>query len=85
MCFLGILAFLDPPKESVASTLAALRSHGVTTKILTGDNTQVTRTICKAVGLEVSSILEGSDIEDLSDTQLCERAQTTTVFAKLTP
>ncbi|MDQ9701744.1 hypothetical protein, partial [Serratia marcescens] len=34
----GYVAFLDPPKESTAPALAALKQNGVTVKILTGDN-----------------------------------------------
>mgnify|MGYP002226491918 FL=1 len=51
MVLMGYLAFLDPPKESTADAIKALKAHGVTTKILTGDNDKVTRTICKQVGL----------------------------------
>ena len=46
MVLLGYLAFLDPPKETTAGAIQALREYGVTTKILTGDNDKVTRTIC---------------------------------------
>ena len=38
MVLMGYLAFLDPPKESTADAIKALKDHGVTTKILTGDN-----------------------------------------------
>ena len=53
MVLIGYLAFLDPPKESTADAIKALKDHGVTTKILTGDNDKVTRTICKQVGMKV--------------------------------
>ncbi|MBY4796962.1 magnesium-translocating P-type ATPase [Collinsella sp. AGMB00827] len=85
MVLLGYLAFLDPPKESTADALAALDAHGVTTKILTGDNDRVTRTVCEQVGLPVNNMLLGSDVEDMSDTELAEAAKKTDVFAKLTP
>ena len=51
MILMGYLAFLDPPKESAANAIKALKEHGVRTKILTGDNEKVTKTICKQVGL----------------------------------
>ncbi|MFX8366267.1 hypothetical protein ABTL85_19080, partial [Acinetobacter baumannii] len=38
LVLIGYIAFLDPPKESTAPALAALRAHGVKVKILTGDN-----------------------------------------------
>lgn len=85
MVLMGYLAFLDPPKESTADAIQALKAHGVTTKILTGDNDKVTRTICKQVGLEVRNMLLGSDLENMSDTELAKAAEVTDVFAKLTP
>ena len=85
MVLMGYLAFLDPPKESTAEAIKALKAHGVTTKILTGDNDKVTRTICKQVGLEVRNMLLGSDLERMSDAELARAAETTEVFAKLTP
>lgn len=76
---------LDPPKESTADAIRALKAHGVTTKILTGDNDKVTRTICKQVGLEVRNMLLGSDLDHMTDDQLAKAVETTEVFAKLTP
>ena len=85
MVLLGYLAFLDPPKESTMAAVKALREHGVTTKILTGDNDKVTRTICKQVGLKVRNMLLGTDLEHMTDEELAKAAESTDVFAKLTP
>ncbi len=85
MVLIGYLAFLDPPKETTAEAIDALKKHGVTTKILTGDNDRVARTICRMVGLEVSNILLGSDIENMPDRDLSEVVERTQVFAKLSP
>ena len=38
MTFIGFVAFLDPAKKDVKSTLKKLKNIGITTKILTGDN-----------------------------------------------
>lgn len=85
MVLMGYLAFLDPPKETAADALKALRNHGVTAKILTGDNEKVTRTICQQVGLKVRNMLLGADLEKMSDQQLAEAVEKTDIFAKLTP
>ena len=85
MVLIGYLAFLDPPKESTADAINALKDHGVITKILTGDNDKVTRTICRQVGLKVRSMLLGSDLDHMSDEELARAAESTDVFAKLTP
>jgi Mg2+-importing ATPase len=69
MVLIGYLAFLDPPKETTASAIKALREYGVGVKVLTGDNAGVTRSICKQVGLRVDNLLLGSDVEALDDEQ----------------
>lgn len=85
MVLLGYLAFLDPPKKSTESAIKALKAHGVTTKVLTGDNDKVTRCICKQVGLKVNNLLLGSDVDKMTDLELGKVAETTDVFAKLSP
>jgi len=85
MVLIGYLAFLDPPKETAAKAIKALLEYGVTTKILTGDNDKVTRTICKQVGLRVDNLLLGSDLEKMDDKTLAKVAEKTNVFAKLSP
>ncbi len=85
MVLIGYLAFLDPAKKSAAEAIKALKNHGVSTKILTGDNEKVTSTICKQVGLTVTNMLLGSDLDKMSDEELAKASETTEVFAKLTP
>ena len=85
MVLMGYLAFLDPPKETTADAIKALKAHGVATKILTGDNEKVTRTICRQVGLKVRNMLLGAEVEKMTDTELAKAAEKTDVFAKLTP
>ncbi|MFC5472694.1 magnesium-translocating P-type ATPase [Paraherbaspirillum soli] len=85
LVLIGYIAFLDPPKESTKPALTALKEHGVTVKILTGDNELVTAKICRQVGLTVDGMLLGSDVENMSDAELSVAVDTTTVFAKLSP
>ncbi len=81
----GFVAFLDPPKESAAPALKALRESGVRVKILTGDNDVVTRKVCRDVGLEVDHVVLGSEVAAADDAALEAIADQGTVFAKLTP
>lgn len=85
MILTGYLAFLDPPKPSAAPAVQTLAEYGVATKILTGDNDKVTQAVCEKVGLDVDHILLGSDIEQMSDEELSQEVERTTVFAKLSP
>jgi Mg2+-importing ATPase len=81
----GYVAFLDPPKSTAARALEALHRHGVAVKILTGDNPLISRKVCKDVGLAAEPILLGADVEKLSDEELGEAAEKTTLFARLSP
>src|SRR5271170_1989024 len=81
----GYLAFLDPPKDSAKTAIAALRQHGVTVKVLTGDNDLVTRKVCTEVGINAEKILLGNDVEKMSDEQLAAVIDDTDVYARLSP
>lgn len=85
LILVGYLAFLDPPKDSASEAIMALQEHGVAVKIVTGDNDIVTRKICQEVGLEIDGILLGSQVEKMSDEQLADVVDRTTVFAKMSP
>src|SRR5690242_6805640 len=82
---IGCLAFLDPPKDTAHTAIAALNHHGVAVKVITGDNEAVTRKICREVGLDVEHSVLGRDIEELDDAALDDLVACTTVFAKMSP
>jgi P-type Mg2+ transporter len=81
----GYIAFLDPPKETTAPAITALQRHGITVKVLTGDNELVSRKICKEVGLPLEHVLTGENVERMSDAELAEAAENATLFVRLAP
>ena len=81
----GFIGFLDPPKPSTAAALRALRQSGVTVKVLTGDSEIITRKVCREVGLPVEGILLGAAVEAMTNAELHEAVEVTTVFARLNP
>ena len=85
MVLTGYIAFLDPPKDTAAKAITALRQHGVTVKVLTGDNDLVTRKVCTEVGINAQKIVLGRQVEEMSNEQLSEAVNTTDVFARLSP
>ena len=85
MTFIGFVAFLDPPKKEVKSTIKKLKEYGITTKILTGDNQYATENICKLVGIEDSKILLGTDIDRMPDGELAKKVEEVNVFARMNP
>jgi Mg2+-importing ATPase len=85
LILLGFLAFLDPPKETASEALKRLHGLNVTVKVLTGDNEIITTHICKEVGMPVEHLLLGSQIEEMSESDLATAANATSVFARLAP
>ena len=81
----GYIAFLDPPKESAAPSINALQSHGITVKVLTGDNELVSRKICSEVGLSLEEVLTGVKVEAMDEARLADAAEKTTLFVRLSP
>ncbi|MCR5187045.1 MAG: magnesium-translocating P-type ATPase [Clostridia bacterium] len=85
MVLIGFVGFLDPPKESAAKAIAALKEHGVDTVVLTGDSEGVALNVCQKVGITVKNSMTGKQIEELTDEELKERVKDCHLFSKLTP
>ena len=81
----GYVAFLDPPKDTARAAIAALQKHGVSVKVVTGDNELVSRKICHEVGVPTDYMLLGGDVETMTDPQLEDVVERTTLFARLSP
>jgi Mg2+-importing ATPase len=81
----GYVAFLDPPKETAAAAIRGLQVHGVSVKVITGDDELVARKVCKEVGLSTELVLVGGDVDKMSDTALADAARQTTLFARVSP
>ena len=85
MVLIGFIGFLDPPKESAKESIERLNKAGIRVIVLTGDNAEVTRCICKKVGINSKRIVVGNQIDRLSDMALLRHLRSTNVFAKLSP
>jgi Mg2+-importing ATPase len=85
LVLVGYLAFLDPPKDTSAKAITALRQHGIAVKVITGDNDLVTRKVCTEVGINADKILLGSQVETMTDAQLAESVEAIDVFARQSP
>jgi Mg2+-importing ATPase len=85
LTLVGYLTFLDPPKASAKAAIAALQQHNLTIKVITGDDETITRRICQDVGLTVNQICLGSIVEQLTESELANVIEETTVFARMSP
>ncbi|MEI7430962.1 MAG: magnesium-translocating P-type ATPase [Betaproteobacteria bacterium] len=85
LILVGFAAFLDPPKESAGSALAALSRVGVAIKIVTGDSDRVTRHVCNELKIPVTGLLTGNDIALLDDYALQACVEGTNLFCRVNP
>lgn len=85
MIFIGYAYFMDPPKKSAKEAVKRLQQQGIAVKVLTGDNEEVTRYICSQVGISDAHCLNGDDLMTMSDEELRQVVDETTIFAKLNP
>ena len=85
MVLIGFVGFLDPPKESAGTAIAALKQNGVRTVVLTGDSEGVAINICGRLGISTEMTLTGAKVEAMSDEELSEACKKCDIFSKLSP
>jgi H+-transporting ATPase len=87
--FLGLLPLADPPRADSAETIRRATEHGITVKMLTGDNAAIAVEIAHRVGLG-GTILPAGELlgrdpeEQVSDVGL-EQIETSDGFAEVFP
>ena len=85
MTFVGFLLFFDPPKPGVMKTIQDLENLGVELKIITGDNQLVASHTANAVGLEISGVVTGDQIDDMRESALLYAVRHNDIFAEVDP
>ena len=85
LVFAGFVVFFDPPKASAGAAIAALGAKGVGVKILSGDNERVTQHVCAELGIPITGVLTGTEIEALSEEALGARLEETNLFCRVAP
>jgi len=85
LVFEGFAGFLDPPKESAGSALAALSESGVKVKIVTGDSELVTQHVCASLHIAVEGVLTGKEISEMDDSALRVRVEQANLFCRVNP
>ncbi len=85
MTFMGFLLFYDPPKPDSGKVVKDLKKMGVSVKIITGDNKNVTMHIADEIGLEVDGILTGEEMNDITDEAFWNIVERTDLFVEVDP
>ncbi len=85
LTLLGYLAFFDAPKKSAIDAVAMLKQLHVDIRILTGDVTRTTTSVCKRLSIPSDFILTGSELAEIPDNDLPPRIESTQIFTELSP
>ncbi|OJG45624.1 calcium-translocating P-type ATPase, PMCA-type [Enterococcus hermanniensis] len=86
LTFVGMAGIIDPPKESAIKAVGQAQQAGISVKMITGDHKATAQAISEQIGLKhVSKVLEGIDIDLLSDEELSEVVDKVDVYARTTP
>jgi Mg2+-importing ATPase len=85
LTLLGFVTFTDPPKQDARQALDKFKAMGVDVKILTGDNELVAAKICEQLGLRVYRVVRGSELTQMTSTEIRTAVEEATIFARITP
>ncbi len=89
LTFIGLQAMIDPPRPEAVAAVEACRPAGISVKMITGDHAITAAAIARQIGLErgrrIRSRSPDESSSGLGDEELIERAQETSVFARVTP
>ena len=85
MTFIGFLLFFDPPKPGILKTIQDLEQLGIQLNIITGDNHLVARHTANAVGMQVSGVVTGDQMDGMPESALLYAVQHNNIFAEVDP
>ncbi len=84
---IGLVGFLDPPKEGVKEAVEIARTAGIRVIMITGDNLLTAKAIAKMVGIykEGDIAIEGKELEKYTDEELYNLLKRVSVVARAVP
>uniref|UniRef100_UPI001E3DD4A3 HAD-IC family P-type ATPase n=1 Tax=Microvirga roseola TaxID=2883126 RepID=UPI001E3DD4A3 len=86
LTFLGIVGFIDPPRDEAVAAIAECRSAGIAVKMITGDYGATAAAIARQLGLgEAPRVMTGRELDEVPDRDFIAVAEETTVFARTSP
>ncbi len=87
LTFIGIIGMIDPPKEEVKNAIATCKEAGIKVIMITGDHKLTAKSIAKSLGIykEGDLVVNGSELDKMSDLKLRNIIKDISVFARVTP
>lgn len=87
LIFVGLVAMMDPPRKESQAAVESCIKAGIKPVMITGDHKITATAIAKQIGIlnDPSEVIEGYEIEKLTDQELQEKVQDISVYARVTP
>jgi P-type Ca2+ transporter type 2C len=85
LIFLGIVGIIDPPREGVKEALLKCENAGIKIKMITGDDKETATSIARQIGLKKGKVIEGPEIDKLSDNDLYKIVKQAVIFSRVKP
>jgi len=87
LTFLGLMAMIDPPRKEAIHSVDTCRKAGIRSIMITGDYSLTAKAIASQLGIYHSGdrIINGIDLEDMTQEELEKEVLNTTIFARVSP
>ncbi|MDR2873772.1 MAG: cation-transporting P-type ATPase [Methanobrevibacter sp.] len=86
LIFVGLLGMMNPPAEEVKDAIASCKAAGIKVVMITGDHQSTAASIAREIGiLSDGKVLNGNDMDKLSDEEFNEIAGDVEVYARVFP
>lgn len=85
--WVGLLAFSDPVRPSVADAIVQTAKAGIKIVVITGDYVDTARFVMRELGVEVqdTEVIQGNELEKMDSSILAKKVKTVKLFARTTP
>ncbi len=86
LVFMGLAGFADPARPEAAAAVAACRTAGIRTLMITGDHPLTARAVAAQIGLgRGEQLLTGAELDALGDDALEQTVAQIDLYARATP
>ncbi len=87
LCFLGLVALIDPPRAGVKAAVAECKAAGIVPIMITGDHPATARAIALSLGIcdETDSVLTGADLDRLNLEEFEAAVEGVRIYARVSP
>lgn len=87
LVFLGAVGMIDPARDEVKASIKMAREAGIKTIMITGDHKNTAVAIAKNLGIYANgnTVISGTELNEMTDSELDQAVESTTVFARVSP